>query len=276
VATEPAPAGPTTLAGRRIGTGPTVALMHGFAQTGACLGPLAEDLATDHTVVLPDAPGHGGSAVHAAADLDRGADLLAATVGPAHHVGYSMGARLVLTLAVTRPDAVRSLVLIGGTAGIEDAAERAARVADDEALARTLERDGLDAFLDAWLALPLFTGLPGWARFDVERRANTATGLAASLRAAGTGAMTPLWDRLDELAGVPVLVVTGASDTRFTDIGGRLVDRIGGRARRLVVPGAGHSAHLEAPAEVTAAVRGFLAEADGQPPTSRPPASNSP
>jgi 2-succinyl-6-hydroxy-2,4-cyclohexadiene-1-carboxylate synthase len=276
VGTEPAPAGSTTLAHRRRGTGPSVALLHGFAQTGACLGPLADDLAADHGVVLPDAPGHGRSAVHAAADLHRGAALLAATAGDAHYIGYSMGARLALTLAVDRPEVVRSLVLVGGTAGLDDVAERAARIASDETLARTIERDGLDAFLSDWLALPLFAGLPDWARFDDERRVNTPAGLAASLRAAGTGAMTPLWDRLGELAELPVLVINGADDAKFTRLGARLVDGLGPGARQVVIPNAGHSAHLEAPAAVTAEVRSFLAQVDDQPPRNRPAASSTP
>ena len=42
-------------------------LAHGFAQTGGCLGPVADAL-VDHTVLRPDLPGHGGAA--ALADLD--------------------------------------------------------------------------------------------------------------------------------------------------------------------------------------------------------------
>ena len=81
---------------------------------------------------------------------------------------------------------------------------------------------GVDQFLQEWLAQPLFADLPAWARFDEERRTNTAVGLAASLRRAGTGTMDPLWDRLSAI-DVPVLCLAGERDTKFTALAERLV-----------------------------------------------------
>lgn len=236
-------------------------MVHGFAQTSGCLGPLVDAVAADRTVVLPDAPGHGGSDCHGEADLRRGAELLVASVPPGALIGYSMGGRLCLRAALDHPERVLALVLIGATAGIESDIERSARRRRDEELADRLERIGVEAFVEEWLALPLFAGLPGWARFDAERRTNTAAGLAASLRAAGAGAMEPLWDRLPQLS-VPVLCITGASDTRFGEIADRIVGAAAGPARHLVIPGAGHAAHLERPEPVSDAVLEFLDAVD--------------
>lgn len=247
----------TSLAAEVRGSGRKVVLVHGFAQNRRCLGPLAEAVGRSRTVVLPDAPGHGGSSRHARADLGGGARLLAATGGPAVYIGYSMGGRLCLRTALDHPDAVRALVLVGATPGIEDDAERAERRRSDHDLADRLERDGLDAFVEDWLDLPMFAGLPQWARFDAERRTNTAEGLAASLRAAGTGSMTPLWYRLGALA-VPVLCITGAADQRYGEIATRMVRTIGPTARHVEVGGAGHAAHLERPDEVAEEVLAFL------------------
>src|SRR4029079_11733995 len=58
------------------GRGPRVVLVHGFTQTHESWDPVTADLATDHEVVVVDAPGHGGSA-GVRTDLWAGADLLA-------------------------------------------------------------------------------------------------------------------------------------------------------------------------------------------------------
>lgn len=260
MATHEHPAAGSTLAHRVRGDGPTVVVVHGFTQDGRCLGPLAEDLATDHRVVLPDAPGHGGSAGHGGASLAESAALLAATAGRATYVGYSMGGRLCLQLAADHPELVDRLVVIGATAGIDEPGERARRRERDLELADRVERIGVDAFLEEWLSMPLFAGLPSWARFDAERRANTAAGLADHLRHAGTGSMDPLWDRLGALGArdVPVRCVAGADDERYAALAVRLAAAVGPCASAVAVPWAGHAAHLEAPAAVIRIVRSLL------------------
>jgi 2-succinyl-6-hydroxy-2,4-cyclohexadiene-1-carboxylate synthase len=228
-----------------------VVLVHGFTQTGASWAAIADGLA-DHEVVAPDQPGHGARAA-APADLVASADLLA-PLGPAMFVGYSMGARVALHLALRHPAAVHGLVLLGGTAGIEDADERAARRASDEALADRIEAIGTSAFLDEWLAQPLFAGLPDDGR---GARTSDAAGLAASLRLAGTGTQEPLWDRLGELQ-MPVLVVAGERDPKFRALGQRLVAGMGPNAELALVPDAGHAAHLERPDAFLAVLRAWL------------------
>lgn len=255
---------PSRLAFRQPDPGPgapapqaQVLLVHGFAQTSRCLGPLADRLAERHEVAAVDAPGHGGSVEHAAADLWEGSELLIRGHRPSVLVGYSMGARFAFHAAL-RPDAgLDALVLISATAGIEDEVERERRRATDEERAQRLEHVGLRAFLDEWLAMPMFSQLPTWARFDEERRANTVEGLAASLRQAGTGSMTPLWDRLGEIT-CPVLLITGEQDATYTALAERIGAALGGPCRRVVVPGAGHATHLEAPDVVTDAVLALL------------------
>jgi 2-succinyl-6-hydroxy-2,4-cyclohexadiene-1-carboxylate synthase len=174
----------------RLGSGrPRLVLVHGFTQTGRSWSGIAGDLARDHEVVLVDAPGHGGSSP-AGADLPSGAHLLGEAAGNAVYVGYSMGGRLCLQLALDEPERVVGLVLLGATAGIVDDRERAARRAADEALAAELERDGVDVYLERWLARPLFAGLSPDAVGVDDRRRNTVGGLAAS-RASGAPALRP-------------------------------------------------------------------------------------
>lgn len=235
---------PPTLAATRSGHGPRIVLAHGFTQTGRSWHRIAADLERDHEVVRPDAPGHGMSA-HVDADLWESGRLLAEH-GPATFVGYSMGARMCLHTALACPERVQRLVLLGGTAGIADDDERAARRRSDDELADSIERDGVDAFLARWLSLPMFARLPDDPVDREGRATNTAAGLASSLRHAGAGTQEPTWKRLGGLT-MPVLVLAGADDHKFVTLGRQVAASIGPNATFVAVPDAGHAAHSEQP-----------------------------
>ena len=236
-----------------------VVLVHGFTQTSASWNGVADALVSRGLqVTTVDAPGHGASTA-VRADLWGGAAMLADAGGPATYVGYSMGARVCLHAALLGPESVKGLVLISGTAGIDDATERAERRAGDERLATDLERDGLAPFLERWLANPLFATLPRSAWGLEARHTNTVAGLASSLRLAGTGTQDPpLWNRLGELARIPVLVMAGALDPKFVLLAQRLAGGIGPTAALDIVENAGHSAHLEQPSRVIEAIYHFV------------------
>jgi 2-succinyl-6-hydroxy-2,4-cyclohexadiene-1-carboxylate synthase len=160
-----------------------------------------------------------------------------------------MGGRVALHAALAHRDEMRALVLIGATAGIDDPTERASRRVADDALADRIEAIGMEAFIDEWLANALFDGLTPDSALREDRLRNTPAGLAASLRATGTGTQSPLWDRLDEI-DVPVLVLAGEHDAKFRALGERLASMIPA-ATFEVIADAGHSVHLEQP-EATA------------------------
>jgi len=260
--------------------GKRVVLVHGFTQTLRSWDTVAAALAAGREVVRVDLPGHGGSsdlrlsfAGTAAAIGDAGsvpersggsvpersggsvpernADSVAAA-----YVGYSLGGRLCLRLALDRPEVVEALVLVGASPGLEDAADRAARRRADEDLAAQVEIDGTPAFVARWLQQPIFAGLQPSPADRSARDANPPEGLAAALRLLGTGAQEPLWDRLGELT-MPVLLVAGERDAKFAAIADRMAAAIG-RSEVVRIAGAGHAAHLERPHEWTAAVTAFL------------------
>jgi 2-succinyl-6-hydroxy-2,4-cyclohexadiene-1-carboxylate synthase len=233
-------------------------LVHGFTQTGASWAPVATRLrAAGHDVVTPDAPGHGTKAA-TPAGLWTSARLLADEVGPAVWIGYSMGGRLALHVALDRPAAVTRLVLVSTTAGIRDERDRAARRAADDVLAADLERDGVEAFVDAWLRAPMWASLPPERAGREHRLGNTAAGLASSLRLAGTGTQDPLWDRLGAVA-VPTMVVTGQLDRPYTELGRSLAAALPD-ATLVEIPGAGHAVPWEQPDSFVAAVDGWLTQ----------------
>lgn len=227
-------------------------LAHGFTQNTRCWGRFGRALASVAEVVLVDAPGHGQSN-HDNADLWTSAELLTEVGGRGVYVGYSMGGRTALHAALSTPDLIQGLVLIGATAGLDDTRQRANRRDADEALARKLTTHGLPRFLDDWLRLPLFAGLSEAQAAKQERLKNRPEGLAASLRNCGTGTQEPLWDRLAALT-MPVLVVVGDRDHKFTELGHRLVAAMSSTSAELVsVPGT-HAVHLERPDQTAAAI----------------------
>jgi 2-succinyl-6-hydroxy-2,4-cyclohexadiene-1-carboxylate synthase len=251
------------------GEGRPLLLLHGFTGTARSWDHQLARWSTTHRCIAPDLLGHGGSEAPddpAAYRLERQAAELARLLAlldaePATVVGYSMGARLALVLALEHPGAVDRLALESPSAGIFDPLARAERRAADERLAADIEHDGMAAFVDRWEALPLFAtqaALPADVRDRqrVERRRHTATGLAASLRGAGQGAMEPLHGRLGAVTA-PTLVIAGALDDVGLERARTVAEGVPG-ARLAIVPDAGHAPHLESPDRFEALVDDLL------------------
>lgn len=248
------------------GAGPRVVLVHGFTQSKSSWVSIAHQLDRTYEVVAIDLPDHAGSSDVHAQSLEDAAALVAAIGGPATYIGYSLGGRVCLTLALQSPELVTNLVLVGATPGIADGNERATRRTADNALADRLDPSNstevgvpLEAFLSEWLAGPLFAHLSPEQANVQARLANTTAGLARSLRTTGTGTQTPSYDRLYELA-MPVLLVAGGEDLRFSAIAEAMKSAIGTNAATALIPGAGHAAPFEEPDAFCAAVIAFLSD----------------
>ncbi len=245
-----------------------LALVHGFTQSTLAWAAFREDLGDTFETVALDAPGHGRSAA-VEAGLRDGAELMTKTVlaagsgGPAVWVGYSMGGRFALHVALANPRAVTGLVLVSTTAGIDDPSERATRRASDDALAERVEREGIEGFVAWWLAQPIFSTLPPAAAALESRLGGSAIGLASSLRLAGSGTFDPLWESLHDLE-MPVLVVAGELDSKYCTLARRLVNAIGANADLLIIPGSGHACHLERPNEFASGVTNWIARSHGE------------
>ena len=95
-----------------------------------------------------------------------------------------------------------------------------------------------------------------WEASKRQRRSCDPVGLANSLRAAGTGSMTPLWGDLAAL-DVPTLVLCGELDAKFVEIGLRMSELLP-ESELAVLPDIGHAVHLEAPDLCADAVADFI------------------
>jgi len=257
----------------RLGSGSPLILLHGFTGSIDSMAALAARLAEHHMVISIDLVGHGGSAKPsgpAGSDMTVAVgqviDVASGLDRPPHLVGYSMGGRVGLSALVAHPDGFRSACVIAAHPGIEDAADRATRRAADDRLADAIEAQGIGWFVDQWMAKPIFgSQLPlGQAHLAEARRQrlrNDPVGLANSLRGMGTGAQPPTWGKLRNVP-IPLRYVAGALDTKFVDIGRRLVSTMP-NADLVEIADAGHAAHEEQPGVVAGAILDHTSGSEG-------------
>ena len=247
----------------------TLVLLHGFTGSAAGWGHLMDTLASyGLRIIALDLLGHGQS--DAPEDAKRYSiencqkDILAVLQalgvkkGHAIILGYSMGGRIALYAAFS--GYFRALILESSSPGLEDAAEREERRASDEALAASIEREGVPAFIERWERIPLFASqktLPSECREALHRQRlqNNATGLAQSLRGVGTGVQPSLNAQLPTLH-IPVLLIAGELDTKFTTIAKRMAQALP-QSQLHIIPAAGHTVHLEQPQLFTSLVGDF-------------------
>lgn len=273
---HPTPDG-TVLTVRTLpGEGNPLVLLHGFTGDGTTMHTVAEDARRGRPAVMIDLLGHGESDAPDIIEPYRMPSVVDQVLsivgsqphGTVHLAGYSMGGRVALSMAARAPWYFASVTSISSTAGIEDPVERQARYDADQARADHLESVGIEAFIDEWLALPLFG--PLCARLTesqreatkAQRRQNRAKGLANSLRATGTGSMPPVWESLASLRS-PLLAMAGALDAPYVERATRLADvcPFGSHA---TVADAGHALPLEDPAAVATLLGDFLESCDGR------------
>ncbi len=204
-----------------------------------------------YRALAPDLRGHGGAAALRPVSLEAVLDDIGSlTDGSFTLAGYSMGGRIALHFALAHPERVERLVLIGASPGIADPGEREQRRRADERLASDIEAASIEEFAERWaITTAVLAGQPAGVRERVhaDRLRNTPEGLARALRGLGTGALPSLWERLGELRMSATLVV-GERDEKFTAIAGDMGLEV------VIVPGAGHAAHLEAPEALAAII----------------------
>jgi 2-succinyl-6-hydroxy-2,4-cyclohexadiene-1-carboxylate synthase len=193
----------------------------------------------------------------------RLSEIQAATAAGDVLVGYSMGGRLALHAALREPERYGGLVMLGVSAGIEDAVEREARANTDQELAAWIESHSIEEVVARWernlvfesqSAAVVASQRPGRLRHD-------PADLAQLLRSAGQGALAPVWDRLGQLS-MPVLALAGENDSKYREAAQRIRASAEARIDAGVIPGAGHAAHLEQPRLVADRLLEWLAGFD--------------
>jgi len=212
--------------------------------------------AAGHRVVAPDLPGFGDAPLEPGtiAYVDHSASLLD---GPAHIVGCSFGGRIALELAVTRPDLVDRLVLIGAGLGTWEWSESAqAGFAEEE---EAIEGGDLAAAAAQQARMWLADDATPAVRELTEAMARRSYDQQLPVE----GKVDAIWPdvpastRLAEI-DAPTLVVVGTEDLDdIKAIADKLVSEIPG-AGLVTIDGAGHLPSLERPDELNALLLEFL------------------
>ncbi len=250
------------------GDGPVVVLLHGFM---GCLDNWADlrlQLRSRWRTMAVDLPGHGGTPLANFGEQDAFERLLEAledlldglSFGGVHLLGYSMGGRLALALALRAPERIRSLVLEGVSPGLETDGAIRTRHREEEGWAWALKTDRKQ-FLEIWQAKPLFSkqaerNPKGYAQAMGHRLKGDPSGWAGALLGYGLGRQPNLWTELPDL-DLPVLLITGEEDTKFTLGAHRMVALLPNASHRVVAQAA-HAPHLEQPGAFDRIVAEFL------------------
>ncbi|KAJ8440928.1 hypothetical protein Cgig2_022784 [Carnegiea gigantea] len=139
--------------------------LHGFLGSSEDWIPIMKGLSRSAKCVSVDLPGHGKSKIHsrdgvkAAEDVSLSIEVVAAVLsqlinkiapGKVTLVGYSMGARIALYMALRFSGKINGAIVISGSPGLEDVKARKTRAAIDDSRARSLLSFGLRAFVNTW------------------------------------------------------------------------------------------------------------------------------
>lgn len=188
---------------------------------------------------------------------DLAAFLDALKIDRAVLVGCDNGAKLALDYALAHPDRVSALVLSGPVvSGLPFSDHFMQRGADN--FKPLIEKQDMAGMIDAWVRDPNETDPANTkARERLRELLKTSLSPLTTSFPDSRPPNKPAAGRLGEVR-VPTLIVVGASD--IADIhaqAGALEAGIPG-ARRVVLTGAGHLAHLEKPELFNETVLGFL------------------
>lgn len=252
------------------GTGPVLVLLHGFTGSSRTWDAHIPVLSKGFRTVTIDLPGHGQTNSPTTIDryiMQSVANDVVEIIGQVANksinlLGYSMGGRLALYMAIHYPNLIDKLILESASPGLRSAAEREQRRNTDEQLAMFIETEGISKFVDYWQNLPLFASHRNLSASDrafqrQERLKNTPLGLANSLRGMGTGIQPSLWEHLESLH-MPVLLLTGVLDSKFVFIAQQMHQLLP-LSRLTISDYAGHTVHLEDPSLFESSVYEFIA-----------------
>jgi 2-succinyl-6-hydroxy-2,4-cyclohexadiene-1-carboxylate synthase len=245
---------------------PIAVFLHGFLGSNEDFNEVVSLVSKQFCCLSLDLPGHGDTRVTGGDEAYAMPETANAIVQLLNHlniphanlVGYSMGGRLALYLALHYADRFPKTILESASPGLKTEAERLARIQHDCALAERLETN-FPQFLEDWYEQPLFRSFkqhPNFGQMMQKRLRNNPMELAKSLRNMSTGLQPSLWKNLENHQN-PLLLMVGENDRKFITINQEMAS-ICPKAKLAIVPNAGHNIHAEQPATYANYITQFL------------------
>lgn len=251
-------------------SGPPVLFLHGFMGSVHDWRQTVSAIEGTVQCLRVDLPGHGAS-LHFQDDYFYTmpgaceavlACLDALDISTCHIVGYSMGGRLALYLALHHPSRCHRLVLESAAPGLTTPSDRRERRKIDEERAERITKD-FGAFLEHWYRQPLFQSLSqhGLVEEMIQSRLhNDPAELARSIRGMSPGRQPPHDELLVNLQP-HALAMTGALDPKYPALARRIA-AVSANLNARVVNDAGHNVHAEQPSAFVDVIRAFLCPTD--------------
>ncbi len=262
-----------------LGTGPDVLLLHGLGSSKVSFFDTAAALSRDYRVHALDLPGFGSSAKPAGGRYDARyfADAIVAYldeqgIGSAHLVGNSMGGRVALEVALTRPERVRAVALLcPAVAFVRRQLHPLVRLARPELGAlphrfpgRLVERQFWRMFADRDVVDPHLAQI---AVDEFQRIYRSPRARHAFLSAARNIYLEAPFGRrgfYPRLAGLqaPALFVWGSEDRLISPDFARHVAEWLPSAEQIVLDGCGHVPQIERPTQTIGLLRRLFSGTD--------------
>ena len=246
-----------------------IIFLHGFTGSAQDWGFIHGSINRNFTPICIDLIGHGKSSSPTDVDhytsqsqlkhLHEIISLL--SISEFILAGYSMGGRLATLYSLKFPSKVIGLILESTSFGIEKSEEREGRTISDQLLARRIESEGIESFIDYWLSLTLFDSLKNlslerYTLLKEQKIVNNINGLKNTLLGFSTGRMDYLIPKLIQIR-FQVLLIVGDRDKKFKEISKKALEQIP-HSKLKVVNDSGHNVHFEKPEVFLKLINQFL------------------
>ncbi|MDZ8033494.1 2-succinyl-6-hydroxy-2,4-cyclohexadiene-1-carboxylate synthase [Nostoc sp. DedSLP04] len=253
---------------------PLILFLHGFMGNINEFDEAIKLLFNEFSYLTIDLPGHGKTQVLGGDEYYTMANTAHALINlldkleiaKCFLVGYSMGGRLALYLALNFPERFYKVVLESASPGLSTATERLERIKLDtqigRKLTRTFEKTDFIAFLSNWYNQPIFGDIknhPEYDRMIESRLQNNSQELDKSLRFMGTGCQPSLWEKL-QCSTIPMLLLVGEYDQKFISINTEMA-KICEFVQLKIISNAAHNIHFENPLAFVENIKSFLSAA---------------